>query len=238
MSVQFTTEKLLGLLQDAKSPEMVIGLVLKELGGTAAFSTSFSKEDQIIFDVIDRNQFAVSVFTLDTGRLFPETYSVWSRTREKYTTGIQTYFPQSEQVEKMVGTFGPNLFYESVALRKSCCHVRKVEPLERALRGKNCWFTGIRAAHSENRSSMPMVEWDETRQLYKVHPLLHWTDEQVQAYLHQHQVPYNKLYDKGFLSIGCAPCTRAVSAGEDVRAGRWWWEDASKKECGLHNEKH
>jgi phosphoadenosine phosphosulfate reductase len=237
MMTQSTTEKLNSLLQRTQGIEDTILLALGNLGGKASFSTSFSKEDQIIFDVIARNNLPIEVFTLDTGRLFPETYSVWSRTIEKYKRPILSYFPNVHAVEAMTTEFGPNLFYEGVDLRKRCCHVRKVEPLNRALTGSNIWFNGIRASHSENRASMNFVEWDSSRELYKVQPLLHWTDEMVDTYIDRYHVPYNKLHDKGFLSIGCAPCTRAVAPGEDARAGRWWWEDASKKECGLHAEK-
>ena len=232
-----TTEKLNSLLSRSQGVEDTILLALGNLGGKAVFSTSFSKEDQVIYDVIARNNLPIEVFTLDTGRLFPETYSVWSRTIEKYKKPIRSYFPNDLTVESMTSEFGPNLFYESVEWRKMCCNVRKVEPLNRALSGANIWITGIRAAQSENRASMKMVEWDNQRSIYKIHPLLQWNNEMVDSYIDRHHVPYNKLHDKGFLSIGCAPCTRAVAAGEDARAGRWWWEDASKKECGLHAEK-
>jgi phosphoadenosine phosphosulfate reductase len=238
MMTQSNTEKLNGLLQRSQGIEDTILLALGSLGGKAVFSTSFSKEDQVIFDVIARNNLPIEVFTLDTGRLFPETYSVWSRTIEKYKRPILSYFPNDHAVEAMTTEFGPNLFYESVALRKKCCHIRKVEPLNRALEGSNIWFNGIRAIHSENRAAMNFVEWDATRNLYKVQPLFHWTDEMVDHYIDRYHVPYNKLHDKGFMSIGCAPCTRAVAPGENARAGRWWWEDASKKECGLHAERN
>ncbi len=236
MTTQSTTEKLNSLLLQSKGFEDTILLALGNLGGKAAFSTSFSKEDQIIYDVIARKNLPIEVFTLDTGRLFPETYSVWSRTLEKYKRPIRSFFPNDLAVESMINEFGPNLFYESVDLRKKCCNVRKVEPLNRALEGVNIWFTGIRAVHSENRSAMNRVEWDANRKIYKVHPLLYWTNDMVDTYIDRFHIPYNKLHDKGFLSIGCAPCTRAVAKGEDARAGRWWWEDASKKECGLHAE--
>ncbi len=238
MTTQSTTEKLNGLLSRSQGLEDTILLALGNLGGKATFSTSFSKEDQIIYDVIARSNLPIEVFTLDTGRLFPETYNVWSRTLEKYKKPILSYFPNDHAVEAMITEFGPNLFYESTALRKKCCHVRKVAPLNRALDDSKVWFNGIRAAHSSNRATMQFVEWDVERNLYKVQPLLHWTDEMVDAYIDRHHIPYNKLHDKGFVSIGCAPCTRAVAPGEDARAGRWWWEDASKKECGLHAEKN
>ena len=202
--------------------------------GKLVFSTSFSYEDQVITDYISKTGIPVSVFTLDTGRLFPETYSVWSRTLEKYQLTIDAYYPQAEKLQEFVRQYGPNSFYESVENRKQCCHIRKVEPLKRALAGKAVWITGLRAEHSPNRNDMDVLEWDEVNQVIKYNPLLHWTTEEVRQYIDQHNVPYNALHDRGFVSIGCAPCTRAIKPGEDFRAGRWWWEDASKKECGLH----
>jgi phosphoadenosine phosphosulfate reductase len=197
-------------------------------------STSFSFEDQVITDMILRNQIPISIFTLDTGRLFPETYSTWSRTVEKYSANITAYFPDHLHLEEFLTTKGPNSFYESVDNRKSCCYLRKVEPLKRALLGKSIWITGLRAEHSNERKTLKNLEWDETNQVIKYHPLLTWTSEAVRQYINEHDVPYNILHDKGFVSIGCAPCTRAIKPGEDFRAGRWWWEDAAKKECGLH----
>ena len=202
--------------------------------GKLTFSTSFSMEDQVITDYIVKSEVPVSIFTLDTGRLFPETYSTWSRTLERYNVTVDPYYPNAEKIQEFVRSYGPNSFYESVENRKQCCHIRKVEPLKRALAGKAVWITGLRAEHSPNRGDMQILEWDEGNQLIKYNPLLHWPTSQVWEYINQHNVPYNSLHDKGFVSIGCAPCTRAVRAGEDFRAGRWWWEDQSKKECGLH----
>lgn len=202
--------------------------------GQVVFSSSFSFEDQVITHLIFSENIDITVFTLDTGRLFPETYSTWSRTLEKYNKGITAYYPDAFTLQQFVETKGPNSFYESVDNRKQCCHIRKVEPLQRALKGKQVWITGIRAEHSPNRQDMRQVEWDAVNQLVKYHPLLHWTTEQVSRFINDHDVPYNPLHDRGFVSIGCAPCTRAIRPGEDFRAGRWWWEDASKKECGLH----
>ncbi len=201
--------------------------------GQLTFSTSFSYEDQVLTDYISRSV-PVSIFTLDTGRLFPETYSVWSRTLEKYGIAINAFYPDKEAIQTFVTSNGPNSFYESVALRQQCCHIRKVVPLKKALQGKAVWVTGLRAQHSTNRSDLQLLEWDEGNQLIKYNPLLHWTTDEVKEYINEHNVPYNSLHDKGFVSIGCAPCTRAIKPGEDFRAGRWWWEDASKKECGLH----
>ena len=206
----------------------------REAPGQVVFSTSFSWEDQLISHFIFSSNTGIDVFTLDTGRMFPETYSTWSRTLEKYGRPITAYYPDAAHLQQFVAEKGPNSFYESVDNRKQCCHIRKVEPLRRALAGRKIWVTGIRAEHSPNRDDMPQVEWDEVNQVLKFHPLLHWTTGQVTDYIRTHDIPYNPLHDKGFVSIGCAPCTRAIRPGEDFRAGRWWWEDTSKKECGLH----
>lgn len=211
-----------------------LAVLAAEYPGKVVFSSSFSFEDQVITHEILSKGLNIEIFTLDTGRLFSETYSVWSRTIEKYNASIKAYYPLAQDLEAFVVSKGPNSFYESVENRKSCCHIRKVEPLRRALAGKAVWVTGLRAEHSANRQDLPMVEWDESNQIIKYHPLLHWSTDEVAQYIRQHQVPYNPLHDKGFVSIGCAPCTRAIKPGEDFRAGRWWWEDASKKECGLH----
>lgn len=234
MNMQANTEKLNERLSEADSLEEMLSRIIQDTDGKIVFSTSFSKEDQIILDAIARLQLPVECFTLDTGRLFPETYSVWNRTIEKYGIRIKSFFPEALMLEEMLNAHGPNLFYESVDLRKKCCDVRKVQPLKRALEGSVVWITGIRAAQSEGRSEMALVEWDVVRHLHKINPLLYWSDDDVDAAIRRHNIPYNALHDKGFLSIGCAPCTRAIAAGEPARAGRWWWEDYSKKECGLH----
>ena len=202
--------------------------------GKVTFSTSFSIEDQVIAHHILRSGSPVSIFTLDTGRLFAETYSVWSATNEKYDTRVQAYYPDRNLLEAFLNDKGPNAFYASVANRKECCHIRKVEPLKRALKGQEIWVTGLRAEHSPERRDHQVIEWDEGNKILKYNPLLHWDNQQVRSYIDQHNIPYNPLHDKGFVSIGCAPCTRAIRPGEDFRAGRWWWEDNSKKECGLH----
>ncbi|WP_301921776.1 phosphoadenylyl-sulfate reductase [Ferruginibacter sp.] len=211
---------------------------LKELTrlypGQVTFSSSFSFEDQIITHEILSNQLTVKIFTLDTGRMFAETYSVWNSTNEQYGTKIKAYYPNQDTLQELVEERGPNSFYESVKNRKDCCFIRKVEPLKRALAENAIWITGLRAAHSPERHDLPMIEWDESNKIIKYHPILHWTTEGVKEYITKNHVPYNALHDKGFVSIGCAPCTRAITPGEDFRAGRWWWEDADKKECGLH----
>ncbi len=206
----------------------------KEHAGKITFSTSFGWEDQVITHLIFSNNIPIKVFTLETGRLFPETYYVWNRTLEVYQQPIYAYYPQTDALQEMVNAKGPNSFYESVENRKQCCHIRKIEPLKRALQGNEIWVTGIRAEQSPNREDMHDLEWDEGNQLIKFHPIFDWTLEQIKQYIKDHNIVYNTLHDRGFPSIGCAPCTRAVQPGEDFRAGRWWWEDQSKKECGLH----
>jgi len=201
--------------------------------GKVVFSTSLGQEDQVITEIIAKNNLPVKIFTLDTGRLFYETYDLLSRTESKYKIKIDTYYPTTSSVEKLVSDIGINGFYESPENRKSCCYVRKVEPLKRALAGNSIWITGLRSEQSENRSSMQKIEWDEGNQIIKFNPLLDWSMEEMLQYINDNKIPYNPLHDKGFVSIGCAPCTRAIEPGEDPRAGRWWWE-SSKKECGLH----
>ena len=199
------------------------------------FSTSFGWEDQVITHLIFSNNIPIKIFTLDTGRLFSETYYVWNRTVEMYGKPIHTYYPQTDAVENLVSQKGPNSFYTSVENRKECCGIRKIKPLQRALAGNEIWITGIRSEQSDNRMQMQDLEWDAGNQIIKFHPIFDWTLEEVKMYVKTNHIVYNPLHDKGFLSIGCAPCTRAVKAGEDFRAGRWWWEDQSKKECGLHH---
>lgn len=203
--------------------------------GKVTFSSSFSYEDQVISHDILSNNLGISIFTLDTGRLFAETYSVWNSTNDRYQTRIKAYYPNHQHLEDFIHEKGPNSFYESVENRKGCCFIRKVEPLGRALAGNVIWVTGLRAEHSAARKDLEIMEWDESNQVIKYHPILHWSTEDVIQYIRKYNIPYNPLHDRGFVSIGCAPCTRAVKPGEDFRAGRWWWEDESKKECGLHS---
>jgi phosphoadenosine phosphosulfate reductase len=217
------------------SIEQSLQALVERFPGKLIFSTSFGWEDQVISHIIFTNKLDIKVFTLETGRLFPETYYVWNRTIERYGVQIKAYYPHTEQVEKMVSEKGPSSFYDSVENRKECCGIRKIEPLKRALAGNSLWITGIRAEQSQNREDMHAVEWDASNGLHKFHPIFNWTLEQVKDYIKSYNIPYNPLHDKGFPSIGCAPCTRAVKDGEDFRAGRWWWEDQNKKECGLHS---
>lgn len=200
------------------------------------FSTSFNIEDQVIIYLIAKNNLPIGIFTLDTGRMFQETYNVWSETEKKYNLKIIPYFPDSKDVESLIIKQGINGFYESADNRKACCFIRKIKPLERALKNKKIWITGLRAEHSEYRKSINMFEWDEKFRIIKFNPLIHWKKEEVMNFIQTNKIPYHTLFDKGFLSIGCAPCTRAVKEGESYRSGRWWWEnfDDGKKECGLH----
>ncbi len=213
----------------------VLKKIATEFGDRAAFSTSLSWEDQVITHHIFSNDLPIRVFTLDTGRLFPETYGVFNRTLDRYKKKIEVFSPKHEGVEKMVTEKGPLSFYVSLENRKECCFIRKIEPLNRALENVDCWITGLRAEHSENRNNMTMTEMDTQRNIVKVHPIFNWSLEQVKEEIKTHNIPYNSLHDKGFVSIGCQPCTRAVQEGEDFRAGRWWWENGDKKECGLHS---
>ncbi|TFF36776.1 phosphoadenylyl-sulfate reductase [Mucilaginibacter psychrotolerans] len=217
-----------------QQPVDALRALAAEFPGEIVFSTSFGWEDQVITHMIFANDIPIKVFTLETGRLFPETYYVWNRTMEIYGKPIHAYYPEHTALEAMVNTKGPNSFYESVENRKQCCGIRKIEPLHRAVAGNKLWVTGIRADQSANREDMNNVEWDNGNNLFKYHPIFSWTLDDVKVYIKQYNIPYNTLHDRGFPSIGCAPCTRAVQPGEDFRAGRWWWEDQSKKECGLH----
>ena len=233
MTLQQQITELESLLQD-KSPAEALRLLNDKFKGRIVFSTSFGLEDQAISHLIFKEQLPIDVFTLDTGRMFTETYSTWRSTLEAYNQPIHAYYPNAEKLQSFVTEKGPNSFYESTDNRKECCGIRKVEPLKRALKGKQIWITGLRAEQSPDRQSTSQLEWDEGNQVIKYHPILHWTWDELNLFIRENHVPYNSLHDKGFVSIGCAPCTRAIRPGEDFRAGRWWWEDKSNKECGLH----
>lgn len=202
-------------------------------GSEVAFSLGFGKEGMVIADMIFRHNIPIRVFTIDTGRLFKETQDLFYQVAARYKKPIELYFPNGHDVEFLVNTKGPMSFYESVENRKECCEIRKVRPLKRALKGSKVWITGVRGDQSDFRKNFQKFEWHEGHQLVKFNPLLDWTKEEVESYIKEHKVPYNTLHDKGFPSIGCAPCTREVQVGEDERSGRWWWEQ-SHKECGLH----
>ncbi len=199
----------------------------------AAFACSFGAEDVVLLDAIATHARKIEIFTLDTGRLPEETHSLLEIVRDKYPVAVRTYFPDAGAVQTWVEQNGPNAFYKSVAQREQCCHIRKVEPLRRALAGKKSWITGLRREQSQARQTLEREAWDAANGLIKINPLLDWTHDQVWQYIRTHDVPYNALHDRGYPSIGCAPCTRAIEPGEDIRAGRWWWETSSK-ECGLH----
>lgn len=226
------TEETINQLQQAPFAEGLASLAA-QYPGKVAFSSSLGMEDQVITDTICRNGIDVRIFTLDTGRLFNETCELIERTSARYKCSIEVYYPNYEDLEPFVKEKGINCFYESVENRKACCHIRKVQPLNRALTGMKVWVTGLRGTQSDNRRDMPLLEWDDTKQLYKYNPLIRWTTDEVLQYIKENNVPYNPLHDQGYSSIGCAPCTRAIQPGEDERAGRWWWEQ-SQKECGLH----
>lgn len=214
-----------------------LALVCELSPGKIVFSSSLGQEDQVITDAIFKNRLPVNIITIDTGRLFNETFELLDKTEARYRNKIQVYFPDADDVEEFVTGKGINSFYESLENRKTCCHIRKVKPLSRALQGAGVWITGLRAEQSLHRMQMPMIEWLDEKQLYKFNPLINWSYDEVLDYLKEYSVPYNVLHDKGFISIGCAPCTRAIEPGEDPRAGRWWWEESVKKECGLHIQK-
>ncbi len=219
-----------------KAPGEIIPAVAALFPGKIAFATSFGAEDQVITHLIAKSGANIKLFTLDTGRMFPETYETMHRTVSRYQVPIQTLFPDREEVEAMVNEKGINLFYESIENRKLCCHIRKTQPLQRALQGMEAWITGLRREQSPTRQHLEVVEWDSVNRLLKINPLCDWTEPQVWEFIHAKNIPYNKLHDQGFPSIGCQPCTRAVAKGDDIRAGRWWWENPDSKECGLHQQ--
>ncbi len=225
------------LLEKTKdfSIEETLSFLTNEYKDKVVFSTSFGQEDQVITAIIAKNNIPVSIFTLDTGRLFQETYDVFHRTVKKYKIDIKTYFPEASDVENLINKKGPNSFFESVENRKECCYIRKVVPLIKALKGNQVWITGLRAEQSDNRNNLAVFEYDANFDIIKFNPLLKWTLEEVQKYIDENNIPQNALHKKGFVSIGCAPCTRAIVPGEDIRAGRWSWE-SSHKECGLHEK--
>ena len=204
----------------------------------AVFSSSLGIEDQVITDQIFSKNLKIEIFTLDTGRLFPQTYSLLVTIKEKYQKDITVYFPDQQDIEEYVNKKGINAFYQSVNLRHECCHIRKVKPLQRALQGADIWITGIRKDQSSLRAKQDqVVEIDEEKKIIKVHPLYYWSFAEVQDYVKKKNVPYNVLHNQNYLSVGCQPCTRPIQLGEDFRAGRWWWEQESRKECGLHFNK-
>ena len=218
---------------NATAGELISGF-LDEYKNKIALSSSLSIEDQVLTHMICKINKNTKIFTLDTGRLFPETYDLIHRTNNKYGIKLSIYFPEASRVEEMVNTKGINLFFESVENRKLCCKLRKIEPLNRAFVGLEVWICGLRSEQSVTRQNMQKIEWDEANGLIKLNPIIDWTEDEVRDFIKANGVPYNPLQDKGFPSIGCQPCTRAIFPGEDIRAGRWWWENPDTKECGLH----
>ena len=217
-----------------KTPNEIISFFLKEFKGKIALASSLGLEDQVLTEMVSNLDKEAKIFTLDTGRLFPETYDLISNTVAKYKTNIDIFFPDAGEVENMVAKKGVNLFYGSISDRKLCCYIRKLQPLSRALGGLDAWITGLRRDQSVTRTKLDMIEWDENNELLKINPLINWSEEEVTGYIKEHNIPISPLHKQGFASIGCQPCTRAIEPGEDLRAGRWWWENPETKECGLH----
>jgi phosphoadenosine phosphosulfate reductase len=225
-SVAFRSEQL----------EQLLGRIGRDYA-PSAFANSFGAEDMVLTDLIARKFRAIEIFTLDTGRLPQETHDLMRAVADRYDVEIRVYCPDAGAVQDYVNQYGVDAFYDSIALRQRCCEIRKIEPLYRALSGKKAWITGLRRAQSVTREGLPASEFDPVHGLEKFNPLHDWTESEVWAYLRAFNVPYNALHDKGYASIGCAPCTRAIAVGEDVRAGRWWWENAETRECGLHRKR-
>jgi phosphoadenosine phosphosulfate reductase len=223
---------------EGKTPEELLGFFLNKLGNRVVFASSLGAEDQVLTHMLAGIDKQANIFTLDTGRLFPETLDLIDKTNKRYGIGIKVYFPDAGMVESMVNEKGINLFYESVKNRIQCCNIRKIVPMKRALEGATAWISGLRNEQSVTRKNIDLVDWDEKFGLIKISPLIHWTEKQVWDYIGQHKVPYNKLHDAGYPSIGCQPCTRPVTPGDDIRAGRWWWEQPELKECGLHKKEN
>ena len=220
---------------ETKSPEELLRWSMDNYGLEAGLASSFGVEDMVLIDMISKLGGPITIFTLDTGRLHEETYELMERVRTKYGLEVKTYFPDNKKVEDLIGQKGFFSFRESVENRKECCHIRKVEPLNRALSGLKAWVTGIRRSQGVTRTDIPKVMEDADHPpLIKINPLAEWSEEQVMNYITENNVPINVLHKRNYPSIGCAPCTRPVEPGEDIRAGRWWWENPEHKECGLH----
>lgn len=234
MSKQEIAKKLNEELKNSSAKE-VIGYFVDNFKNVA-LSSSLGVEDQVLTDLLLKKDKNANIFTLDTGRLHPETYDVMDATNLKYQIKINVFFPQNNLVQELYQTQGVNGHYESIDNRKNCCNIRKIEPLKRALKDVEVWITGLRASQSVTRVDMPLVEYDAAFDVIKVNPLISWSESDVWDYVKENSVPTNKLHKMGFPSIGCAPCTRAIKEGEDIRAGRWWWENPEHKECGLHKK--
>ncbi len=233
----FTAEQIQQLNEKLSTPQEVLKWALDRFPSTMALASSFGAEDVAIIDMMMKINPKARIFTLDTGRLNQETYDVMDEIRNKYNINIEVMFPDANEVEQMVRVNGMNLFYQSIGNRKLCCGIRKVHPLKKMLLTLDGWITGLRADQTEVRSNAQRIEIDPQHNgIIKVNPIIEWTWQQTLDYIKQNNVPYNKLHDKGYPSIGCEPCTRAIKSGEPLRAGRWWWEMDPQKECGLHAE--
>jgi phosphoadenosine phosphosulfate reductase len=223
-----------GKLLTGRPPEETLQWAATKFEGRVALASSLGPEDQVLTDMIVRSGLSIPIFTLDTGRLFPETLDLLQKTMEHYHIPISVYYPEGPALEKLVNRHGINLFRKNVELRQACCRVRKIEPLNRALQDLDAWICGLRREQGITRTKLEAVEWDESHLLFKINPLVDWRKDDLWRYIETHDVPHNPLHHRGFPSIGCACCTRAIEPGEDIRAGRWWWEAPERKECGLH----
>jgi phosphoadenosine phosphosulfate reductase len=226
--------KQLNEMYSSEGIDKALNYSLSNLGPKIIFASSLGVEDQALLSILLKSGKNFQTITLDTGRLFNETYALIAETENFFQTRIQTLFPNEEEVMSMVSKKGINLFYESIENRKLCCKIRKLNPLSKVLKNANLWITGVRRDQSITRSDFQFAEWDDNFKVIKINPLIDWTESQVWEYVKKNKIPYNELHDKGFPSIGCAPCTRAILSGEDTRSGRWWWENPETKECGLH----
>jgi phosphoadenosine phosphosulfate reductase len=232
---KFTAEQIQQLNENLKTPQEVLKWSLDNLHPRIAMASSFGAEDVVVIDMIMKINSKARIFTLDTGRLNQETYDIMDEIRKKYSMNIEVMFPDQNETEQMIRVNGMNLFYHSIENRKLCCGIRKVHPLNRMLSTLDGWITGLRADQTEMRLKANRIEFDEQHNgIIKINPIIEWTWEQTWDYIKKNNIPYNKLHDRGFPSIGCEPCTRAIKPGEPLRAGRWWWESDSQKECGLH----
>jgi phosphoadenosine phosphosulfate reductase len=232
MCDQAFLDRMRALLADYQPAEIIEWAV--ETFSPLSLATSLGAEDQVLTHLTAIHRHPITIFMLDTGRLFEETYALLEETQSQYDIHVDSYFPEPFDVEEAINENGHNYFRKSVEFRKHCCFIRKVKPLRRALEGQEAWITGLRREQSPTRNAVQPVEWDDANGLYKVNPLWRWTHDQVWDFIHTHHIPYNALHGQGFPSIGCAPCTRAIAPGEDARAGRWWWETPEQKECGIH----
>jgi len=221
-----------------KGTAEILAWAIKEFGADRVIlASSFSAEDQVLTDMLAKIAAGARIFTLDTGRQFQETYDVMQRSMDKYGIRYEVGVPAAEEVAALVAHSGPNAMYQGLTQREACCNVRKMRPLARILTGVDAWISGLRRDQAVTRKETEIIEWDARHGKYKISPLIDWSEEEVWRYIRDNEVPYNALYDRGFRSIGCAPCTRATEPDEDIRAGRWWWEDAEHKECGLHKKR-